>query len=70
MDRQQLKTIAALRLGDAAALLDIGRWAAAYYLAGYVVECGLKACLLRYLGESNAIFNDAFHYAFVESASG
>jgi hypothetical protein len=39
-------------------LLDGGRWAAAYYLTGYATECGLKACLLRYLGESSAVFGE------------
>ena len=27
-----------------------------YYLCGYAIECALKACLLRYLGESDAVF--------------
>ncbi len=38
---------------DAEALLDKQRWSAAYYLAGYAVECGLKACVVVYV-ESNA----------------
>jgi HEPN domain-containing protein len=46
------------RLKDARALLGRKRWAAAYYMSGYVIECGLKACLLRHLGESDAIFGD------------
>ncbi len=29
---------------DAEVLLDAGQWSGAYYLAGYAVECGLKAC--------------------------
>jgi len=28
-------------------------WAAAYYLAGYAIECGLKSCVLAYV-EKNA----------------
>jgi hypothetical protein len=31
---------------DAEHLLTDHRWSAAYYLAGYAVECGLKACVL------------------------
>jgi hypothetical protein len=27
-------------------------------MCGYAVECGLKACLLRYVGESAAIFGE------------
>jgi HEPN domain-containing protein len=38
---------------DAEALLNAQRWAAAYYLAGYAVECGLKACVVVYV-ERNA----------------
>jgi HEPN domain-containing protein len=37
------------RVRDAAALLKVRRWSAAYYLAGYAVECGLKACVVAYL---------------------
>src|SRR5262249_19068972 len=28
------------------------------YMCGYAVECGFKACLLRYVGESAAIFGE------------
>lgn len=34
------------------------RWSGAYYLTGYAVECALKACLLKYLGESTAVFGE------------
>ena len=37
------------RLVDAKSLLDGHRWSAAYYVAGYAVECGLKACVLARL---------------------
>jgi HEPN domain-containing protein len=37
------------RVRDAAALLKLRRWSAAYYLAGYAVECGLKACVVAYV---------------------
>ena|ERR1043165_8471140 len=37
------------RVRDAKVLLGAGRWTAAYYLAGYAVECGLKACIVGYL---------------------
>lgn len=38
-----LKSLAEMRLADAVILLQHGRHSAAYYLAGYAVECGLKA---------------------------
>lgn len=42
-----LQALAQLRLADAQALLAAGRLDAAYYLAGYVIECALKACIAR-----------------------
>ncbi len=40
-----LKALADMRLADARALLAAGRHSAAYYLAGYAVECGIKAII-------------------------
>jgi len=47
-----------MRVEDAKALLEKGRWACAYYVAGYAVECALKSCVLRYVSESGIIFED------------
>jgi HEPN domain len=58
MDRNQLQKLARERLKDAKALLGRKRWSGAYYLCGYVIECSLKACLLRHLGESDAVFGE------------
>jgi hypothetical protein len=58
VDRKKLQALARERLKDARALLGRKRWSGAYYLAGYVIECSLKACLLRHLGESASIFGD------------
>ena len=58
MDRKKLQNLARARLKDAKALLGRKRWSGAYYLCGYAIECALKACLLRYLGESGAIFGE------------
>ncbi|MFF0489344.1 HEPN domain-containing protein [Nocardia sp. NPDC004068] len=35
------------RLREAEALIAAGEWSGAYYLAGYAVECALKACILK-----------------------
>jgi HEPN domain-containing protein len=59
MNRPTLQTLADERVKDAEALLAAGRWAAAYYLVGYAVECGLKACVLRHIEETGAIYADA-----------
>lgn len=36
-----------MRLTEARSLLDVGHAAGAYYLAGYAIECALKACIAR-----------------------
>jgi hypothetical protein len=59
VNRLEWQQIAERWLVDAKALLDDHRWAAAYYLAGYAVECGLKACILaRVTVETEIIFED------------
>lgn len=58
MDRKKLQNLAETRLRDAKALLGRKRWSGAYYLCGYVIECALKSCLLRHLGESGAVFGE------------
>ncbi len=45
MNREDFRKLAETRLEDAKALLQAGRFDAAYYLAGYAVECALKACV-------------------------
>lgn len=47
MNRSDLKKLATTRLRDAEVLYANGRYAGAYYLAGYAVECALKACIAR-----------------------
>ncbi len=42
-----LRVLATTRLEDARALLLDARFSGAYYLAGYAVECGLKAVIVR-----------------------
>ncbi len=43
--RADLRANAQAKLDDAMFLLQNGRFANAYYLAGYAVEIGLKACI-------------------------
>lgn len=47
MNRTDLQLLAEARLADALVLMAASRWAAAYYLLGYAIECGLKACAVR-----------------------
>lgn len=64
MDRSDLQVLAEARVADAEALLQEGRWAAAYYLLGYAVECALKACAAKQFREhevpDKTIVNDFY----------
>jgi HEPN domain-containing protein len=52
MNRSDLKRLAEMRLSDAKSLLDTRRNnAGAYYMAGYAVECAIKACIARNQGQ-------------------
>jgi hypothetical protein len=47
VNRTQLQQLAQERASDAEALILAGQWSGAYYLAGYAIECGLKACIAK-----------------------
>lgn len=47
MRRHDLQLVAQAKIDDAEALLQLGRASNAYYLAGYAIEIGLKACIAK-----------------------
>ncbi len=47
MNRGELSDIALIRHKEARVLLRNRNYEGAYYLCGYVVECGLKACIAK-----------------------
>ena len=47
MNIKDLKEISEVRLTEAKSLLNGRHYDGAYYLAGYVVECALKACIAK-----------------------
>lgn len=51
MNRGHFQQLADLRIDEVTALLAQGKWDGAYYLAGYAVECGLKACIAKRTGQ-------------------
>ena len=51
MTRSDFQELVQLRLADVDTLIKQGRFDAAYYLAGYVVECALKACIAKQTAE-------------------
>jgi len=58
MNRSELQQLADERIEDAKTLLAASRWSAAYYLAGYALECALKSCVLAYVERTGIIFED------------
>lgn len=58
MNRLELRQLSDERIEDANALLAASRWAGAYYLAGYALECALKSCVLAYVERTGIIFED------------
>jgi hypothetical protein len=47
VNRTDLQRLSLARLAEAKALLAAGHPAGAYYLAGYAIECALKACIAK-----------------------
>ncbi len=47
MNRSDLQDLALIRCKEAQVLLENGNYEGSYYLCGYVVECGLKACIAK-----------------------
>lgn len=47
MNRAELKRLSHIRIKEAKLLLDGRCYNGAYYLAGYAVECALKACIAK-----------------------
>ncbi len=62
MHRLEFQILAADRLEDASALLAAGRYAGAYYISGYAVECALKACIARRTRQDEFPPKDAARY--------
>lgn len=50
--RSDFQWLAKTRIQEARALLDAGLFDGAYYLAGYAVECALKACIVKAIRRS------------------
>jgi len=47
MNRADFQKLSRIRLREAKVLLDNNCYEGAYYLAGYAVECALKACVTK-----------------------
>ena len=58
VNQLEWQKVAEERLKDAKVLLDGGRWEFAYYATGYVVECGLKSCILARMIHTGWVFEE------------
>lgn len=47
MNRLDFQKLAEIRIAEAEGLLTLGLSSGAYYLAGYAIECALKACIAK-----------------------
>jgi HEPN domain-containing protein len=47
MNRNDLQRLAGTRIREAKTLFKAGEYSGTYYLAGYSVECALKACIAK-----------------------
>jgi HEPN domain-containing protein len=53
MNRNELQKLAGTRIREAKTLFRAGEYSGAYYLAGYAVECALKACYAKSIRRHN-----------------
>ena len=51
MNKTELENLAAIRIKEAKILLTADCYQGAYYLAGYALECTLKACIAKQVKE-------------------
>jgi len=58
LTRTDFQQLADTRIAEAGLLLANCMWDGAYYLAGYAVECALKACIMAYVERTGIIFED------------
>jgi HEPN domain-containing protein len=47
MNRADLQGLSEARIREAKLLFEAGEYSGAYYLAGYAIECALKACFAK-----------------------
>ncbi len=51
MNRADLQQLADTRIREAKTLFEAGEFSGAYYLAGYAIECALKACFAKQIAQ-------------------
>jgi HEPN domain-containing protein len=64
MNKVELEALSSIRIKEASILLDAGCYEGAFYLAGYALECALKACIAKQVKEfdfpNKQLANDSY----------
>lgn len=47
MNKSDLETLVGIRVSESKVLLESGNYQGSYYLAGYALECAIKACIAK-----------------------
>lgn len=70
MNKIELESLAVIRIKEAQVLLNAGCFHGAYYLAGYAVECTLKACIAKRVREfdfpDKKLANDSYTHKLTD----
>lgn len=53
MNKTDLERLVDIRVSEAQVLLESGQYEGAYYLAGYALECAIKACICKQVSEND-----------------
>jgi HEPN domain-containing protein len=68
MNKTEFEALAEIRIKEARALFEANCWHGAYYLAGYALECTLKACITKQVRAGDfpdkKLANDFFTHDF------
>jgi hypothetical protein len=70
MNKTELESLAAIRIKEAEILLIADCYQGAYYLAGYALECTLKACIAKQVKEfdfpDKKLANDSYTHKLAD----
>jgi hypothetical protein len=70
MNKTELENLAAIRIKEAKILLTADCYQGAYYLAGYALECTLKACIAKQVKEfdfpDKKLANDSYTHKLAD----
>ena len=68
MNRAELQKLARIRLRESRVLFRANEYNGAYYLAGYAIECALKACIAKSMRRYEFPDKDRVNKSYVHRA--